>query len=74
MALLEGEWLGANFGDKSSGEKESWLGTCVQGISEAIGRDVGSEVGDLRSGKSMRKIGCERWAARRCVACMMREG
>ena len=59
---------------ESSGEKESWLGTCVQGISEAIGRDVDSEVGDLRLGKNMRKIGCERWAVRRRVACERREG
>ena len=46
----------------------------MQGISEGIGRDVDSEVGDLRLGKNMRKIGCERWAVRRCVACVMREG
>ena len=46
----------------------------MQGISEAIGRDVDSEVGDLRLGKNMRKIGCERWAVRRCVACMTRDG
>ena len=46
----------------------------MQGISEAIGRDVDSEVGDLRLGKNMRKIGCERWAVRRRVACERREG